>query len=618
MSNRSNIDNAGASQVAATDPVVDVFGTEGLGTVPVVPGVGPEVAQSSSGGVMPDLTLLKFEELLNLDPTDDSGPAGRSLETEPLHASPSDGELPADLTSLDLDQLLELGLSGANLPTLLEVAGLSGENQGDEGGEHGPPEGAEPPIIPLLEDENDDDGEPGPEDDSGFEVSFNNDSPPPDAAAGNPPAGDPPGDSGQGNGASSQNNSGPAGSESGSENAPANNGQDNGPDSNSGQGNDAGVEIASNNNAGGNSANVNGGSANSNAGGGPGANAGGGANRNAGSTPGNVGGGSANGNAGGNPGSGAGAIAVAAAGISVPGGGGLPASITPADVAAAVDLSQAVPTTPPAPVPTGPPAMVPPANSVTTYVPSSDSNNGPGNSSFGHSNGAATGNTSALDNASSLNVPAPIEELPSNVVTPDAGSSNDSAASPTGVSLTGSGGSDSLAGGDYADDLSGLGGSDTLQGGAGNDTLSGGGGGDFLDGGAGADNLSGGGGDDVLVWDFDNINIDGGGGDDTLRVDSGDADIASFGGTITGIENVDLATDAGANTLTLTTQDVLDMSGTDTLTVSGDALDSLDAGTGWTDGGVSGGNHIYTQAIGPDTATLVVDTDVTVNANILV
>jgi hypothetical protein len=56
---------------------------------------------------------------------------------------------------------------------------------------------------------------------------------------------------------------------------------------------------------------------------------------------------------------------------------------------------------------------------------------------------------------------------------------------------------------------------------------------------------------------------------------------------------------------------------TDLLTVDGDVLDSLDAGSGWTDGGVAGGYHTYTQGSGPNTATLVIDTDITVNANIL-
>lgn len=585
MSKRANSESSEAPQVAATNPATVVLGAEPPAAVPVAPGVGPEVAQSASGGVMPDLTLLKLEELLKLDPTDDSGPAGRSFETEPLQASPEDGELPADLTSLDLDLLLELDLGGAELPTLFEVAGLTGENQGGEGEQNGPPEGVDPPTNPLLDDESDDDGEPGSEDDPGFEFSLNNDAPPPDAPAPGLPA--------QG----SSNSNGPVNT---------------GNAGNSGQGSGAGVDVASNNNAGGNSDNVGGGSVNSNAGANPGNDGGASANSNAGSNPGNAGGRNSNTNAGTNAGSGAGAIAVAAAGIAFPGGGDLPASITPADVASAAAPGQSVPTPAPATVPAGPPATVPPAHSAATYVPSSTSQDGPGNSSFGHNNGPANGNNSPLDNPSSFDVPPAVD------IASDVGSSNAPPTSTTGTTVSGSGAGDLLTGTAGDDVLTGKGGNDTLNGGAGDDTLSGGGGSDVLDGEAGADDLSGGGGADILVWDFNDINIDGGGGADTLRVDSGDADITVFGGNITSIEIVDLATDTGANTLTLTAQDVLDMSGTDTLTVSGDALDSLDAGTGWTDGGVSGGNHTYTQVIGPDTATLVVDTDLAVNANILV
>ena len=55
------------------------------------------------------------------------------------------------------------------------------------------------------------------------------------------------------------------------------------------------------------------------------------------------------------------------------------------------------------------------------------------------------------------------------------------------------------------------------------------------------------------------------------------------------------------------------MSDTNTLTVDGDASDSIDAGTGWTDGGIVGAYHVYTQGA----ATLNVDTDMTVNGTIL-
>ncbi len=107
--------------------------------------------------------------------------------------------------------------------------------------------------------------------------------------------------------------------------------------------------------------------------------------------------------------------------------------------------------------------------------------------------------------------------------------------------------------------------------------------------------------------------IDGGSGTDTLRVDSGNVDLTTFGGTIQGIEQIDLAADAGANSLTLTVIDVLDISNTDILTVTGDIGDSVNAGTGWTDGGIVGAYHVYTQG----TATLSLDIDMTVNADIL-
>ena len=70
--------------------------------------------------------------------------------------------------------------------------------------------------------------------------------------------------------------------------------------------------------------------------------------------------------------------------------------------------------------------------------------------------------------------------------------------------------------------------------------------------------------------------------------------------------------DAGANILTLTMNDVLDASDTDILTVDGDAGDSVEAGTGWTDGGVVGAYHDYTQG----SATLNVDIEMTVNVDI--
>ena len=131
--------------------------------------------------------------------------------------------------------------------------------------------------------------------------------------------------------------------------------------------------------------------------------------------------------------------------------------------------------------------------------------------------------------------------------------------------------------------------------------------------------LLGSGGADTIVWDFNDLVIDGAGNTDTLRVESGDVDITTFAGTITGIDEVDLSADAGNNALTVSYADVLAMTdNADTLVIIGDVGDSIDAGSGWTDGGFDGsGNHIYTQMVGPDLATLLVDPNVTVNPDIL-
>ena len=179
--------------------------------------------------------------------------------------------------------------------------------------------------------------------------------------------------------------------------------------------------------------------------------------------------------------------------------------------------------------------------------------------------------------------------------------------------LMGASGNDTLDGGAGDDTLNGGGNDDSVLGGIGDDTLSGNAGNGTLDGGAGVDVLLGGGNDDILVWDLADTTIDGGSGADTLRVESGDVDLTTFGGAISRIEQIDLEADAGANSVTLSMSDVLDISDTDILTILGDAGDSVDAGTGRTDGGIVGGYHVYIQG----TATLNLDTDLTVNPDIL-
>ncbi len=193
-------------------------------------------------------------------------------------------------------------------------------------------------------------------------------------------------------------------------------------------------------------------------------------------------------------------------------------------------------------------------------------------------------------------------------------------------SLSGAPGDDLLYGGDGDDALSGASGNDILYGGAGDDTLGGasgddvlygGSGDDILDAASGADLLYGGAGDDVLVWNPSNAGLDGGSGTDTLSAAGADMDLTTFAGSATGLETIGLAGDASPNALTLSAPDVLDMSQTGSLTIDGDAGDSLDAGTGWTFTGSDGSGHaVYTQMVDGNLATLLVDLDIAVNAEI--
>jgi VCBS repeat-containing protein len=166
------------------------------------------------------------------------------------------------------------------------------------------------------------------------------------------------------------------------------------------------------------------------------------------------------------------------------------------------------------------------------------------------------------------------------------------------------------------ENLSGDGGANLLVAGVGDDTLTGLAGNDTLIGGNGADALSGGADDDALIWDPADTTVDGGTGTDTLLVGAGDLDFSAT--ALSAIEKVDLGTANGNNTLTLTAADVINISDTSTLTVTGGAGDSVDAGKGWTGGLPDGFGHvIYTQVVGLSLATLVVDAGVSTNPDIL-
>ncbi|WP_295627950.1 hypothetical protein [uncultured Nitrosomonas sp.] len=143
---------------------------------------------------------------------------------------------------------------------------------------------------------------------------------------------------------------------------------------------------------------------------------------------------------------------------------------------------------------------------------------------------------------------------------------------------------------------------ESFEGGDGNDRMIGRGGADSFDGGTGNDyiRIS----DDSFEW------ADGGAGTDILGLaGSGfNLDLSNVIDNIHGIETIALY-GVGDNMLTLTAQDVLDLSDTtNTLKVKGNAGDSVvGLNSGWTDGGVHGNFHTYTQG----DAVLLIGVDVT-------
>jgi glucose/arabinose dehydrogenase len=159
--------------------------------------------------------------------------------------------------------------------------------------------------------------------------------------------------------------------------------------------------------------------------------------------------------------------------------------------------------------------------------------------------------------------------------------------------LFGGSGNDTLEGGDGNDELQGGAGADRLVGGNGDDRLLGGAGNDILRGGTGTDSLDAGDGADLLTWGAGDF-FNGGSGSDRLKLSAGDLDLRTVDqSAIRNIERIDLRS-ADPNTLTLTRRDVLDLSSTtNTLTVLGDAADTVDLRGSFVEGTTSGGYTIW-------------------------
>ncbi|MBU1195503.1 MAG: FecR domain-containing protein [Proteobacteria bacterium] len=175
-------------------------------------------------------------------------------------------------------------------------------------------------------------------------------------------------------------------------------------------------------------------------------------------------------------------------------------------------------------------------------------------------------------------------------------------------------------------------GDDTLTGSLSSDIMIGRQGNDMLDGRGGSDVLYGGAGDDILSIDADTfLQVDGGAGTDTLTFQYTVADENNLvnvdltqkaNDMIQGIERIDLLEGQSDTHLTLSINDILDMSDTtDRLIIDGDQGDSVTITDGsWSPPiGSSEDSYVTYYAFGyGGTLALQVDADINVNINSMV
>ncbi|MDD2535296.1 MAG: calcium-binding protein [Macromonas bipunctata] len=207
---------------------------------------------------------------------------------------------------------------------------------------------------------------------------------------------------------------------------------------------------------------------------------------------------------------------------------------------------------------------------------------------------------------------------------------------------TGTTGNDSIFGGKGTDTLTGMNGNDIIYGGAGNDIIYGGDGTgdttlglDTIYGGAGADSIHGGSGNDLFIIststdDASGERYDGSADSDTLRI-LGTSTVNLSDDTIISVETLDLTTDSGAQTVTLTAaqknafavnigaNDVLNITTlTGAAVVATSGIDKFVFGTGDTNVGItgfaSGTDKVNLDALTTDAATTAVTGNLTTTA----
>ncbi len=132
----------------------------------------------------------------------------------------------------------------------------------------------------------------------------------------------------------------------------------------------------------------------------------------------------------------------------------------------------------------------------------------------------------------------------------------------------------------------GLGGDNTLTGTDGGEKIVAGGDNDIIDGGAGSDFINAGGGNDTIVYDELDYKILGGGGVDTLWFTGSGQSLNLGWNFVSGIERL-LLDGGGRHRVTFTAADIVRVSDTDRMIITGDETNVIDPGTGWTFAGLT-------------------------------